>query len=264
MKLHPRLSFAARAAVWHFLVSIGVAALVASFVFGLWYPYPYRELAGGRALFLLVIGVDIVCGPLLTLVLFAPSKSRTELVRDLTLVVLIQVSALGYGLWSVWQARPLFLVAEVDRFKLIARPDLAHGALELLPPSLQPEALSGPQLAAIRDPRNMEEKNKVLLEAAMGGRDYGDRPEFYLPYAGANALKSLERARALEPFLQKFPDQRIEAQALADKAGLRPESLRYLPVMARQAWIALLDDKGMVVGFLKGDGWQVKTEAISN
>ena len=29
-------------------------------MFGLWFPYPYGELAGGRQLFLLLLGVDVV------------------------------------------------------------------------------------------------------------------------------------------------------------------------------------------------------------
>ena len=82
---------------------------------------------------------EIVCGHLLKLVLFAPSKPRVELVRDLILVVLIQFAALGSGLWSVWQARPLFLVAEVDRFKVIGLPDFPNGALDVLLPELQPK-----------------------------------------------------------------------------------------------------------------------------
>ncbi len=48
---------------------------------------------------------------------------------------------------------------------------------------------------------------------------------------------------------------RISLLFLTDKAGLSLDSLRYLPVIARQEWIALLDDKGRVLGFLQGDGW---------
>jgi hypothetical protein len=250
-----RLRAAGLAAAIHLSGSVLVAALTAILVFGLWYPFPYRDLAGGRELFLLVISVDIVLGPLLTLVLFSPSKMPKELWRDLTIVVVIQLFALGYGVWTVWQARPLFLVAEVDRFKVIALPALQEGSMEALPRELQPRSFSGPITAAIREPKDSDEKNTVLFESIQGGRDYGERPNFYIPYEGAAALKSLKRARPLEAFLQKFPLQRVAAQGLADKAGLRMELLNYLPVVARQEWIALLDDKGMIVGFLKGDGF---------
>ena len=58
----------------HFLLSLLVAALAALLVFGLWFPYPYREISGGRELFLLIVGVDIVIGPLITLAIFNRSK----------------------------------------------------------------------------------------------------------------------------------------------------------------------------------------------
>lgn len=252
---HKRLRAASFAAFIHLSGSLLVAALAGVLMFAFWYPFPYRELAGGRELFLLVVFVDIVLGPLLTLVLFAPSKIPKELWRDLTIVVVLQLCALGYGVWTVWQARPLFLIAEVDRFKVISRPALEDGSVEALPLSLQPHRFSGPITAAIREPKDLNEKNTVLFESIQGGRDYGERPDFYIPYEGAAALKILKRARPLEPFLQKYPLQRTSAQEFASKAGLRLELLLYLPVVARQEWVAILDDKGMVIGFLKGDGF---------
>lgn len=250
-----RLRAAGFAAAVHLLGSLLVAALAAVLVFYLWYPFPYGELAGGRELFVLVVLVDIVLGPLLTLVLFAPSKISRELWRDLIIVVIIQLYALGYGVWTVWQARPLFLVVELDRFKVISRPALEEGLIKALPRVLQPHSFSGPITVAIREPKNLTEKNTVLFESLQGGRDYGERPDFYVPYEGAAALKSLKHARPLEPFLQKYPLQRISAQKFSNKAGLRLESLFYLPVVARQDWIAILDDKGIAIGFLKGDGF---------
>ena len=68
-----RFQAALKAALVHLSGSLLVAVMAASLVFGLWYPYPYRELSGGRDLFFLVVAVDVVCGPLLTLVLFNPA-----------------------------------------------------------------------------------------------------------------------------------------------------------------------------------------------
>ena len=239
----------------HFAISLVVALLAAMLVFVLWYPYPYRELSGGRELFLLVVGVDVVCGPLLTLVLFNTAKPRTELWRDLGLVALIQLGALGYGLGTVWEARPLFLVQEIDRFKVIAAPVLNDAAVAALPPALRPRLWSGPLTVAIREPKDAQERDKVLFESVQGGRDFAERPEFYLPYEGTAALKSLQRAKPLSVFLQKQPSQQIAAQALAaDKKGEIAQWL-YLPVVARQSWVAVLDQQGQIQGFLKGDGF---------
>src|ERR1043165_7159180 len=74
-----RMRAASRAAVIHLGFSALVGLTTAAIVFGLWFPYPYRDVAGGQYLFMLLVSVDVVCGPLLTMVLFSPLKSRREL-----------------------------------------------------------------------------------------------------------------------------------------------------------------------------------------
>ncbi|MFZ3123610.1 MAG: TfpX/TfpZ family type IV pilin accessory protein [Acidovorax sp.] len=255
MKFSNRLAASVLAACIHLLCSVGVALLAAALVFGLWYPFPYRELSGGRELFFLVIAVDVICGPLLTMVLFNPAKPHAELWRDLGLVALIQLAALGYGLWTVREARPLFLVQEVDRFKVIATPDLRGASTEELSAALQPRWWKGPLTVATRDPKDIQERKTVLFESVQGGRDYAERPEFYLPYEGAAALKSLQRAKPLALFLQKHPDQQDTARKLALEKGADMAQWVYLPVIARQDWIAVLDKHAQIQGFLRGDGF---------
>lgn len=250
-----RFRAAIRAAGVHLLCSLGVAVMAGVLVFGLWFPYPYRDLAGGRELFLLVVVVDVVCGPLLTLILYNPAKPRAELWRDLGLVALIQLAALGYGLYTVWQARPVYLVQEVDRFKVITLPDLDASAVVRLAPELQPRWMGGPITVAIRSPKDETEKNKVMFESVQGGRDYGERAEFYVPYEGTDALKALQRAKPLAEFLQKQPTQENAARALAKEKGLGMADLLYLPVVGRQDWVAVLDPKAQIQGFLRGDGF---------
>ena len=250
-----RIRVAGIAASIHLICSVVVAVLAGALVFGLWYPYPYRDLSGGRELFFLVVGVDVVCGPLLTLVLFNPLKPKAELWRDLGLVALIQIGALGYGLFTVWQVRPLFLVLELDRFKVVMAPDLDAAAVTALPNGLRASVWGGPKVVAIRPPASVEEKNKVLFAALQGGRDYAERPEFYLRYEGENALKSLKSAKPLTGFLQRWPDQQAAADKLATEKKVNLSQWMYLPVRGRQEWVAILDKRGQIQGFLKGDGF---------
>ena len=250
-----RIKSAGFAALTHLAGSVFIALLIAILVFGIWYPAPYNKLAGGMELFFLVISVDVVVGPLLTLIIFNKLKPSKELIRDLVIVTTLQLIALGYGVWSVWQARPLFLVAEIDRFKVITRPALDSNSLANLPSNLRPSFFSGPQFVALREPKDNNERSRVLFESIAGGRDYGERPEFYISYEGDAAKVTLKKSRPLLNFLEKYPDRRVQAQEILSKSNINLSTARYLPVISRQDWIALLGPEGDVIGYLKGDGF---------
>ena len=44
----------------HFGISLTIALMAALLVFVVWYPYPYREISGGRELFFIVVTVDVI------------------------------------------------------------------------------------------------------------------------------------------------------------------------------------------------------------
>src|SRR5947209_6892165 len=96
-----------KASGMHLAWSAGAATLAALLVFAVWYPWPYRQMSGGQQLFLLVVSVDLILGPLLTLTVFNPRKPRKVLLRDLVIIVAFQLSALMYGLHTVYVARPV-------------------------------------------------------------------------------------------------------------------------------------------------------------
>ena len=244
---------------WHLVISVVVAALCGLVVFGVWYPFPYNEISGGRELFFLVVAVDVICGPLLTAVLFNPVKPKPELWRDLGLVVLIQLGALGYGFYTVWLARPVFLVMEIDRFKVVSAADFqgvpAQESLGQLSAALKPKWWSGPAVVAIREPVDEKERQTVMFESLQGGADYALRPNFYLPYVGDAAKKSLSRARPLAVFLEKQPSQKDAAAAMAAAKNVAISQWMYVPVVGRKDWIAILNSQGGIEGFLPGDGF---------
>ena len=63
----------------HFTIS----AILASCVIGLlmfgWYRLPYFWAVGGPMLLVLIIGIDVVLGPTMTLIVFNPAKSGRHL-----------------------------------------------------------------------------------------------------------------------------------------------------------------------------------------
>lgn len=256
-----RMKSAAKAAGIHFLGSLLLGLLSALVVFLLWYPHPYGQLSGGRNLFAIVVAVDVICGPLLTWILFNPAKPRRELILDMSLVVLIQLSALAYGLHTAYVAKPIYLVHEIDRFRVISAPDYGDidvgKAINALPAELHPKLWGGPITVGIHLPDNKDERKDVLFESMYGGRDYAQRPEYYVPYDSAYRQALVPRLRALDLFLKHFPDQTVEATQLATVSGIAISQLRFLPVLHKQEWVAVLKPTGEIAGFLPGDGFAV-------
>lgn len=252
---------ATKAALFHFLGSVLVAAMAAVLVFLVWYPHPYGLLSGGLKLFLILVAVDVVCGPLLTLVLFNPRKPRRELITDMSLVVLIQLMALAYGMHTVHQARPLFLVHEIDRFRVISLSDYngddVSRELSALATNIRPRWTGGPVTVGIRNPASSEERKEVMLDSVFGGRDYSQRPEFYIPYDTDYRDKALARAKLLATFIEKYPETGAEAVDLLKRANLPLEHAKFLPVLHKQEWVAVMDAQARIIGFLPGDGFAV-------
>ena len=257
-----RIKAAFRVAFLHLLISLCVAGLAAILVFVVWYPSPYWELSGGQNLFFILMGVDVICGPLLTFVLFNPKKSRREFFVDMALIVVVQLSALVYGLHATYQARPLFLVHEVDRFRVIARPDYdgqdVDAAFSQLPREIRPRWSGSPVTVGIRTPKDNQERQAVMFDAISGGRDYSARPEFYVPYNAEYAPKVLARARPLRVFADKYQGVEAEAVSLLRNSRVSLDDALFLPVMHRQEWVVVLDQAARVLGFLPGDGFEAR------
>jgi hypothetical protein len=246
---------AAKVAATHFILSLIVAAICGALVFFIWFPWPYQEMAGGSELFWLIVSVDIVCGPLLTLALYDQLKSRRELVMDLGIVAMLQMAALVYGLWTVWLVRPLYFVFEQDRFKVVSMHDLRGASTEHLPIQLKTNFFRGPILVSLREPRDAEERGKVLFESLSGGADYGERPDFYLLFDENAANRVLKVARPISQFIARHPKVANELRKIAKVTGKSDQELKYLPIRARKDWVAVLNASGQIVGYLPGDGF---------
>lgn len=257
MNLSHRLLTASRAALNHLLICLLVAAAVAALVFGLWYPSPYGELAGGQGLFWLIVIVDVVCGPLLTLVIYDLKKPRAELVRDIGLVVLIQLAALAYGLNSLAQARPVWLAFENDSFRMVSVLDIAPGTLELAPEPLRSLSLTGPKPLGVRLAQGSDPDFLHSVQQSMAGNHAAFRPDRWVPYSE----QTTEVARVAKPLAAlraRYADQVDLIDGAVRRSGRTADALGYLPLMSenRSDWVVLVDrTTGEPVGYLPLDGW---------
>lgn len=239
----------------HLGISIAIALLAAMLVFGLWYPNPYREISGGRELFLILMLVDIILGPLITLAIFNRAKPWRELKRDLAMVALLQLSALGYGMWTVFVARPVHMVFEYDRFRVVHAVDVPPEMLSSAPRDLVTLPLMGPTLLSLRPFKDGQEKMEATM-AALEGLSLSARPDLWQPYAAAKA-EIWQASRPVSELKTRFASQTAAIDAAIAQSGRNPETVVYLPMVGRKSfWTVLLDPvTAEVLGFLPLDSF---------
>ena len=100
----------------HLFISFFIALLVIGLVFFVWYPAPLAKAVGVANIFLMMLSIDVIVGPILGLLVYKEGKKTLKF--DLTVIITIQITALCYGIYSIEQGRPAWLAYNVDHFEL--------------------------------------------------------------------------------------------------------------------------------------------------
>lgn len=253
MSLPVRTRHRLRAATIHLGLSVLVAVGVATLTLAIWYPGAYSVFAGGRHLLWLLVSVDVIIGPLLTLVVFDTRKRRAELTRDLAVIAALQFAALGYGLNTVRIARPVALVFEGSRFRVVSANDVRIDELASAPQPYRRLPLTGPLLLGTRSSARGAESLEAL-DLALKGFDIGQRPSYWQPYAQSRDA-ALAESRPAELLAQRYPGRKVELQTLLAELRLAPQDARFVPTIARQDCVVILNPSGDVVGLAPFDGF---------
>lgn len=241
-----------KAAGIHLAISLAIAAMAALLVFLVWYPYPYREISGGRELFLIVVAVDVIMGPLMTLAVFNLKKPRKELLRDLTVIGLLQLAALGYGLWTVAVARPVHLVFEIDRFRVVHAIDIEPVLLKRAAPAFQQLPLMGPTLLSVREFTGSKESFDATM-AALQGFPVAARPDLWQSYEKAKT-QIIATAKPVAELKMRFPARANDIDSVLKSAPANTP-VGYIPLVSRTTfWTVLINtNTAEVLGFVSLD-----------
>lgn len=237
----------------HLALSVTVAALVSIPVFLIWFPTHLRHITDALRLFLIMMGVDAICGPLLMLVLYQPTKTRRALMVDFSLIAAIQVSALAYGLNALVQVRPLAIVFEVDRFRVVSYADIAVADVKDLPSWAQPWSLKSPRMLSVKSATTPAERLENF-DLALQGVDVGQRPKHWQNYEESRS-QILKRSKPLNALYAARPEQ-LDVLSQAVTAALKniqlgevrdPDALRWLPLVSRTTleWVVLIDPSSL-------------------
>lgn len=244
-----------RAPLLHAAASLVVAVTVSAIVFLLWFPGELATISGGLSLFLILTSVDVTSGPLLTAVVADPAKPARSFRRDVFVIAVVQLAALAYGVYVLSLARPVVMVFEVDRMRVLSAAEVDPADLREAPEELRELSWTGPRVIAAAQPVTREEKLKAI-DLAIGGLDISNDPKNWRPYE-SQATSAWNRAKPAPELETRFPVVRQQLASVAARTRVPVEDLRFLPLTGRQSTgsVILAPPGARVVDVLSVDGF---------
>ncbi len=244
-----------RASATHLLLSLAVAAAVFIAVRMVWYPGVLFDGAGGRDLFLLIVAVDVTLGPLITLIIFKPGKKGLRF--DLVVIAMLQLAALGYGLWAISLSRPVHVAFVKDRFELTRASDIETTDLaKARDPAYASLSWSGPEYIGVDLPVDPKEQFDLMVSAT-SGKDVHTYPKYFVPYA-KHAAVAARKAAPLAQLRKLNPARAAEVDAIPGRVRRAESELGFLPLKTDRGDLAVILDvrDGKVLELLALRPWE--------
>jgi len=241
----------------HLSGSACLLALILGVLYLGWYRWPGWYLAGAPKILLIMVGIDVVLGPLLTLVIANPRKPRRELARDISIIVFVQLVAAGYGSTTLWQGRPLYYTYSERYLQMVQAGDLSPEEIGLgqkMNPQLAPHWYSLPRWIYAPLPKDETAAGQIMGNAIQGGDDVIQMPRYYKPWKEAapdmrKNLRLLGRIGELGPHDRQLVVERMKQQ------GFAPDQPTVLPMLGRgKPLVAVVDPAtGQIKALIRAD-----------
>lgn len=219
----------------HLSISFLIAVLVVGIVFFIWYPSPLAKAAGVTHIFLMLIIIDVIVGPILGFLVYKEGKKTLKF--DLTIIILLQISALSYGIYSIAQGRPAWLVFYADHIELVRKNELILDRADQVHDQYKEVSWFKPQYVAIKPSKDIAQHNKDMFIEVIGGISPAQLPERYMPLSQANE-KIKQKVQDLE-LLNQYNDKALVEKTLANY----PYANAYLPLKASMVDMVVLLNK---------------------
>ncbi|MEZ5527709.1 MAG: hypothetical protein R3F26_09275 [Gammaproteobacteria bacterium] len=211
-----------------------------------WFPDSYFSASGGWQGLRLVAAVDLVLGPLITLIIFNPAKSWRELVMDLGVVVLIQVTALLWGIRAIYQQRPVAVAFLDSSFYTVPAAALTGQGVDLA--TLDRFGASYPVFVYVEKPVAGEALQRFERRLEQDRIPPHEQAELYRPL-GEHLSEVFRSSLSLEQIGQVAPDMRSEIEHVLAGVNGSAEDFRYLALTSRYRNILLIFDlDGALIG----------------
>ncbi|WP_147376747.1 TfpX/TfpZ family type IV pilin accessory protein [Noviherbaspirillum saxi] len=237
----------------HMLGSACVVALVFLLVWLVWYPGRMFEAASGTNLMMILILVDVTLGPLITLIIFSPGKPSLK--SDLTVVVVLQIAFLLYGIWSIYSARPVYIPFDEDRFYLVTASDIdPEDRKKVKDPVFQSFPALGPKIVGTVLPDDPKMRERIKFGGLLG-MGIQLLPQYYVPYGQAAAsvkAVALPAKQLMKKMTGVSEDDVSRLHAYEEKKRVAGKNVVFVRLVTRKfmLYVAVDEASGEVIEIL--------------
>jgi len=234
----------------HLVISFFIALIVVGVVFFIWYPFPLAKAVGVTHIFLMMLAIDVIIGPSLGLLVYKEGKKTLKM--DLSIIILIQIIALGYGVDSIAQGRPAWLAYNVDRFELIRNNEILREQIAQASPQYQQPSWLKPQLVGVEFAKDKNIRGDEMFAEVLGGISIAQKPERYVPLD--NVKKQIQQRAQNLDVLNQFNDKALVEKTLSNY----PQATAFVPLKANAVDMTVLinTEKGEVVKIVDLRPWK--------
>ena len=161
------LSFRLRAFLTHLTISLIIAAISLFIVFNIWHPAPLAKAVGVTHIFIMLLAIDVVLGPLLTLIVAKQGKKSLKF--DLAVIIILQLSAFVYGIYNIATSRPVYIAFDTIRFEVVQANNIPKESLALASAPYSTLSWGKPKFVAVQATGNDEQRSaRLFLELDTG------------------------------------------------------------------------------------------------
>ena len=219
----------------HFAISLIIFLILLYFILIQWYPEPLFSNDGGWRVIRIIIGVDLILGPFLTLIVFKAGKPGLKF--DLTMIALIQAVALSWGVWTTYNERPAAIIYTLDFFTPVPAYQLKE--VGMTPAMLKKFGESWPVVIYSDIPK--EKLSEVLSKAMRSGKPLYLATEYYKKFSNEQANILKENSMNLEKYVEDKPKlkKRYQRALLSNEAK---KNISYLALHSREKWVTTIFD----------------------
>ena len=219
----------------HLAISFVIFLILLYFILVQWYPEPLFSNDGGWVVIQIIAGVDLVLGPLLTLIVYKAGKPGLKF--DLSMIALVQILALTWGVWTTYNQRPAAIIYTIDFFTPVPAYQLKEQGLDAK--ELKKYGNKGPILIYSDIPKDKEQE--ALIKAFKTGKSVYLLKEYYTKVSQKISKELKNDSMNLESYVKDKPKlQKLYQQSLLSNPTLK--NVSYLALHSREGWVTAVFD----------------------